>query len=220
MKHRDHGPAFFSYGFRPFFLGAAIFCGLAVPAWVLIVSGTGNASFLYAPREWHVHEMLFGFLPAVITGFLLTAMPNWTGRSPVKGRPLMLLWALWLAGRVGVALPWPTPLVSAIVDGAFLVILAGMVWRTMAVSKFWGLAPMGTLISLYAAANVLFHLLALGGAETDLPQRMALAVVMMLLAFIGGRVVPNFTRNFVVQERMTERPAVFSGLIESRALRH
>jgi uncharacterized protein involved in response to NO len=204
-----HGPAFFSYGFRPFFLGAAVFCGLAVPFWVLIFSGTGNASFLYPPREWHVHEMLFGFLPAVITGFLLTAIPNWTGRAPVKGTPLMLLWALWLAGRLGMALPFASPL-SAVVDGAFLVVVAGMVWRIMAASKFWGLAPMGTMVSLYAAANILFHSLALGGAETDLPERMALAVVMMLLAFIGGRVTPNFTRNFVVQERMTERPAPFS----------
>lgn len=206
----SHGPAFFSYGFRPFFLGAAIFCGLAVPAWVLIVSGTGNAAFLYAPRDWHVHEMLFGFLPSVITGFLLTAIPNWTGRPPVKGTPLVLLWALWLGGRLAVALPWFTPLVSAVVDGAFLVVVAGMVWRTMAVTGYWGLAPMGTLVSLYAGANILFHVLALRGAETDLPERMALAVVMLLLAFIGGRVTPNFTRNFVVQERMTERPAPFS----------
>jgi len=204
------GPALFSYGFRSFFLGAAIFCGLAVPAWVLIFSGAGNAAFLYAPRDWHVHEMLFGFLPAVITGFLLTAIPNWTGRSPVKGMPLMLLWALWLGGRLVMAMPWLTPLVSAIVDGAFLVVLVGMVWREMAGSGNWGLAPMGTLISLYAGANMLFHVLALRGAETDLPERMALAVVIMLLTFIGGRVTPNFTRNFVVQERMTERPAPFS----------
>lgn len=206
----SQGSALFSYGFRPFFLGAAIFCGLAVPAWVLIFSGAGNSAFLYPPRDWHVHEMLFGFLPSVITGFLLTAIPNWTGRSPVRGTPLVLLWALWLGGRLGMALPWFTPLVSAVVDGAFLVVVAGMVWRTMAVSKFWGLAPMGTLVSLYAGANILFHVLALRGAETDLPVRMALAVVMMLLAFIGGRVTPNFTRNFVVQEHMTERPAPFS----------
>jgi uncharacterized protein involved in response to NO len=206
----DQGPALFSYGFRPFFLGAAIFCGLAVPAWVLIAAGAGGAAFLYPPRDWHVHEMLFGFLPAVITGFLLTAIPNWTGRAPVKGRPLMLLWALWLGGRLVVARPWLAPPVSAVVDGAFLVVVAGMVWQTMAASKFWGLAPMGTMISLYAGANILFHVLALRGAETDLPERMALAVVMLLLAFIGGRVTPNFTRNFVVQERMTERPAPFS----------
>src|SRR6476661_7403479 len=121
-KSSDHGPAFFSYGFRPFFLGAAIFSGVAVPVWILKFAGGGDSGFLYAPRDWHVHEMLFGFLPAVITGFLLTAIPNWTERSPVRGIPLMLLLTLWLAGRVVIAMPWSTPLVSAIVDGAFLVV--------------------------------------------------------------------------------------------------
>ncbi len=205
-----HGPAFFSYGFRPFFLGAAIFCGLAVPAWILIRAGAGNSAFLYAPRDWHVHEMLFGFLPAVITGFLLTAIPNWTERPPVRGMPLMLLLTLWLAGRLVIAMPWPTPLVPAIVDGAFLVVVAGIVWREMVAGRNWSLAPMGGLISLYAGANILFHVLALGGAKTDLPERMALALVMVLLALIGGRVTPNFTRNFMVHEGMTERPASFS----------
>ncbi|HET6679033.1 MAG TPA: NnrS family protein, partial [Nitrospira sp.] len=75
-----NGHAFFSYGFRPFFLGAAVFAGAAVPLWILILAGAIGSGFLYAPREWHVHEMLFGFLPAVMTGFLLTAIPNWTGR--------------------------------------------------------------------------------------------------------------------------------------------
>src|SRR5574340_1324855 len=91
--------AFFSYGFRPFFLGAALFAGLAVPAWILILAGAGDSALLSAARDWHVHEMVFGFLPAVITGFLLTAVPNWTDRPPIKGRELMFLFALWLAGR-------------------------------------------------------------------------------------------------------------------------
>ena len=94
------GPAFFSFGFRPFFLGAALFAGVAVPAWIVIFAGLVGSHFLYAPREWHVHEMLFGFLPAVMTGFLLTAMPNWSGRTPLRGVPLALLWVLWLAGRL------------------------------------------------------------------------------------------------------------------------
>ncbi|MBL8072135.1 MAG: NnrS family protein, partial [Nitrospira sp.] len=71
---------FFSYGFRPFFLGAALFAGVAIPVWILILAGTGNPVLLSAARDWHVHEMLFGFLPAVIAGFLLTAVPNWTDR--------------------------------------------------------------------------------------------------------------------------------------------
>ncbi|MEP6888308.1 MAG: NnrS family protein [Nitrospirales bacterium] len=209
-KPSYHGPAFFSYGFRPFFLGAAIFSGVEVPAWILLFVGGGDPAFLYAPRDWHVHEMLFGFLPAVITGFLLTAIPNWTERAPVRGMPLMLVWTLWLAGRLVIAMPWFTPLVSAIVDGAFLVVVAAIVWREIAASGSWSLGPMGGLISLYAGANILFHALALRGAATDLPERTALALVMVLLALIGGRVTPNLTRNFMVQEGMTKHPAPFS----------
>ena len=78
------GLAFFSYGFRPFFLGAAMFAGVAVPVWILTLAGGGDSNFLYPARDWHVHEMVFGFLPAVITGFLLTAIPNWTDRPPIE----------------------------------------------------------------------------------------------------------------------------------------
>ena len=204
------GPPLFSYGFRPFFLGAALFSGIAVPAWILILAGESDVAFHYAPRDWHVHEMVFGFLPAVITGFLLTAIPNWTERPPVRGTPLMLLFTLWLAGRLAIAIPWITPLVPAIVDGAFLVVVAGIVWREIAAGEAWDRVPMGGLISLYAAANILFHVLFLSGAATDLPERMALAFVMVLLALIGGRITPSFTHDFLADQGMTEQPAPFS----------
>src|SRR6476620_4447190 len=113
------GPAVFSYGFRPFFLGAALFAGVVIPVWILVFAGLGHSGFLYPARDWHVHEMVFGFLPAVITGFLLTAIPNWTGRVPLRGKALMSLWLLWLAGQLLLAWPWFGPLVSAAVDGAF-----------------------------------------------------------------------------------------------------
>ena len=209
-KPSYQGPAFLSYGFRPFFLCAALFAGVAVPAWVLILSGTSDSSLLSAARDWHVHEMLFGFLPAVITGFLLTAIPNWTERPPLRGTPLLLLVTLWLAGRLAIAMPWPTPLLSAVVDGAFLVLLAVIVWREIATGKAWDRSPIGVLISLYAGANILFHLLALSGAETNLPERMALSLMMMLLALIGGRVTPSFTSDYMTQQGMPEQPPPFS----------
>ena len=190
------GPAVFSYGFRPFFLGAALFAGVAVPVWILVLAGVGESTFLYPARDWHVHEMVFGFLPAVITGFLLTAIPNWTDRPPIRGHELMLLVTLWLAGRLLIAMPWFTPLVSAIVDVGFLVAVAGLVWREIATTKSWDRAPMGVLVSLLAGTNILFHVLNLSGKETDLPERMALAMVMMLLALIGGRVTPILPVNF------------------------
>ena len=204
------GPAFFSYGFRPFFLGAALFAGVAVPAWILLLTGFGDSEFFSVAREWHVHEMIFGFLPAVITGFLLTAIPNWTDRAPIRGNELMLLCALWLAGRLAMAIPFLAPLLSAVIDGAFLVVVAGLVWREIAAGKSWPHALIGGLISLYAGANILFHVLALSGAATEFPERMALGLDMVLLVLIGGRVIPNFTRDFLAGQGMTEQPAPFS----------
>jgi uncharacterized protein involved in response to NO len=207
-----HGPAFLSYGFRPFFLCTALFAGVAVPLWTVLLIGGGDAQFLYAPREWHVHEMLFGFLPAVITGFLLTAIPNWTERPPLRGTPLFLLMIVWLFGRLAIAMPSAVPLASAVVDATFLVVLAAFVWREIAAAKAWDRAPIGMIISLYAAANILFHVLALRGLETDLPERMPLSLMMMLLALIGGRITPTFTGNYLDQKKIPEQPAPFSRL--------
>ena len=204
------GPAFFSYGFRPLFLGAALFAGVAVPAWILLLTGAGDSAFYSAARQWHIHEMVFGFLPAVITGFMLTAIPNWMDRAPIRGRELMLLCALWLAGRLVMAIPFLTPLLSACVDAAFLIAVAGLVWREIVAAKSWGHAPIGGLISLIAGANIFFHVRAVSGAEMDLPSRMALGLVMVLLSLIGGRIIPNFTRDFLDGQGMTEQPAPFS----------
>lgn len=204
------GPAFFSYGFRPFFLGAALFAGVAIPAWILVLAGAGESTFLYPARDWHVHEMVFGFLPAVITGFLLTAIPNWTDRPPIRGHELILLSSLWLAGRVLIAVPWFTPLVSAIVDVGFLVAVAGLIWREIVVSKNWDRAPIGVLVSLLAGANILFHAQILWGVETDRPERIAIAMVMMLLTLIGGRLIPTFTGELLENSGRAERPATFS----------
>ena len=202
--------AFFSYGFRPFFLGAAVFAGVALPIWAMILAGANNTNFLYVPREWHVHEMIFGFLPAVIAGFLFTAMPNWTDRPPIMGLPLMGLWMLWLAGRLVIAIPWPPPFVCAIIDVAFLITLAIIVWREIAIGNAWDRSPIGVLISLYAIANLLFHVRALSDAATDLPQRMALSVIIMLLALIGGRVIPSFTLDYLSECGISRQPPSFS----------
>lgn len=204
------GPALFSYGFRPFFLGASLFAGLAIPIWVAAFAGADSPAFAFPPRDWHVHEMVFGFLPAVITGFLLTAIPNWTDRPPIRGVELMALFALWLAGRLLIALPWVPSFLTAAVDAAFLVSVAGLVWREIAAGQSWSHAPVGGLITLYAGANVLFHALALSGAATDVSERMALSLLMLLLTVIGGRVAPAFTGEFLLDRGRTEQIPSFS----------
>lgn len=204
------GPAFFSFGFRPFFLGAALFAGVAVPAWILIFAGVIGSNFLYAPREWHIHEMLFGFLPAVMTGFLLTAIPNWTGRTPLRGLPLVSLWVLWLAGRLVVATPGPLPLIAAVIDASFLIVLAAIIWREIAASGSWARSPIVVLITLYAMSNILFHVWGLRGMATDVPERVALSVIFLLLTIVGGRVTPAFTGEFAAEQHISARPAPFS----------
>src|SRR5215831_16491762 len=123
---RDYeGPALFSYGFRPFFLLSAIYAGLAIPLWLGVFQGELDLPTAFAPRDWHVHEMLFGFVAAVVGGFLLTAVPNWTGRLPLQGAPLAALLASWLAGRIAVLLSasigWA---LACAFDAAFLALLA------------------------------------------------------------------------------------------------
>ena len=115
------GPALFSYGFRPFFLGGAIWSVACIVLWIPQFTGELALRTAFAPLDWHIHEMLYGYVAAVVAGFLLTAIPNWTGRLPIAGVPLMGLAALWLAGRlailfsgfVGIAL-------AAVVDIAFV----------------------------------------------------------------------------------------------------
>jgi uncharacterized protein involved in response to NO len=191
-------------------MSAGLFAGVAIPVWVLMITGAENMELYYPPRDWHVHEMVFGFLPCVITGFLLTAIPNWTERPPIRGLPLMLLLTLWLAGRVVIALPWFPSFVVAVVDGAFLVVVAGIVWREILAGKAWDRLPMGILISLYAGANLLFHVLFLNHGATDLAERMALTLIMVLLALIGGKITPSFTEDFLVEEGVTKQPVLFS----------
>lgn len=200
--------AFFSYGFRPFFFSAAVWAALAVPLWAWsFLAGSGFATH----RDWHVHEMLFGFLGAVIAGFLTTAIPNWTGRTPVRGAALAGLWGLWLAGRVAMLAAYWLGSVAAVIDAAFFVALAGLAWREVLLSRNWRNAPVCLLVTLLALANVLFHL---DGAHwgTGIGARAALGVSAVLLALIGGRIVPSFTRNWLAARGAASSPAPFGGL--------
>ncbi len=123
------GSTLFSFGFRPFFLFGAAWAGLAVPVWALVYI-RGGGTVLGAPgRDWHVHEMLFGYLVAVIAGFLLTAVPNWTGRPPITGRPLIALFGLWTAGRVAMLLQRRLGAAAVAIDVMFLVVFAAVIWR-------------------------------------------------------------------------------------------
>jgi len=204
------GPALFSFGFRPFFLAACAWPAASVPLWVLAYLGV--APFAGAiTRDWHVHEMLFGYLAGVMAGFLLTAVPNWTGRLPVMGAPLAALVTLWAAGRAAMLIA-PESLWGAVVDSAFLVAFAGVVWREVLAGRNWRNLPVCGLVTLLALANVGIHLRPVLPGLAATSERLALGVPIVLIALIGGRVTPSFTRNWLMQQRIAALPAAASGL--------
>lgn len=208
---RDYlGPALLSYGFRPFFLLGAIYAGLAVAAWLPIFNGELALSTAFGPIDWHVHEMLYGFLPAVVTGFLLTAIPNWTGRLPIQGAPLLLLVLLWLAGRLAVtfsaAIGW---LPATIVDVSFLVLVVAAAAREIVAGQNWRNLRVLAMVTLLLAGNITFHLEAHVNGSADYAARIGIAAIVLLIAVIGGRIVPSFTRNWLVRENPGRLPAPF-----------
>ncbi len=191
-------PAWAAKGFRPFFLLSGAFAAAIVPLWLLVLSGIVRADAHFDPISWHAHEMIFGFAVAVIAGFLLTAAANWTGRETAVGRPLMLLSALWLAGRVallaGPAVPRP---VVAAIDLAFLPALAFAVGRPIVATRNTRNYPvLGVLAALWLA-DLAMHLDALGLAA-GWRRRGSLAavdLVTLLILFMAARIFPMFTRN-------------------------
>lgn len=196
------GPALFSLGFRPFFLFAALWAGLGVPLWIAAYAGwLQGAPF---GQDWHVHEMLFGYLGGVIAGFLLTAVPNWTGRLPVAGAGLAALFALWAAGRIAMLLAAELGLAAALIDAAFLFVLTAIIAREVIAGGNSRNLPVCALVAILACANALFHL---GGESAHLGEHIALAGIAMLVALIGGRIVPSFTRNWMAKRRLHPEPA-------------
>jgi uncharacterized protein involved in response to NO len=211
------GPALFSFGFRPFFLFGTAWAGLAAPLWAAIYLGGGGLVLGAPGRDWHVHEMLFGYLSAVIAGFLLTAVPNWTGRLPVTGRPLALLFGLWAAGRAAMLAQAWLGGGAAAVDSAFLAAFAAVIWREVLAGRNWRNLPVCALVTLFAAANIGFHLRGVSPALADLCERIALAAPATLITLIGGRIIPSFTRNWLAQRKPALEPAPF-GLFDKVVL--
>lgn len=206
------GPALFSFGFRPFFLFGAIWSAAVVPLWLFSYFHGGSAALT---REWHIHEMIFGFLGAVMAGFLTTAVPNWTGRMPVIGAPLGGLVALWALGRAAMLYQGVLGAAAAAIDSLFLLAFAAVVWREVLAGRNWRNLPVCGLVTLFAFGNVAFHLPAV--LTDDLGVRLALGAASALIALIGGRIVPSFTRNWMSSRSIAPQPSPF-GSVDRLAL--
>lgn len=209
-----------SRGFRPFFLGAALWAAIALILWLAMLTTGLALPSRFGPLEWHIHEMLFGFVLAAVAGFLLTAIPEWTGRAPVSGTQLGLLWGLWLLGRVDTLFCAFIPLWLAIaVDMAFPAALAAVVTREIIASGQRANRPIVVPIIVLMLAQLLMDL----GSEAGVGNlsaygwRLGLAAILILISVIGGRLVPAFTRNWLMR-RGQERVPPAAALIDRAAL--
>lgn len=206
-------PAVLRKGFRPFFLAAAAFAMAMVPVWVASFVWGGTPSPYFAPMYWHAHEMLFGFVQAVLAGFLLTATSNWTGRETLVGYRLGLVTLVWLLPRLLWLLPLSGPTwrgLATLVDLGFAPLIAVAIARPMlATRSFRNLGFALVWLGLFAA-NLLMHL----GAWNLLPNgavlgsRLGLNLTLLAIVVVSGRVVPMFTKNATRNPRIRSLPAL------------
>lgn len=191
--------AILALGFRPFYLLAATGSALAILAWVLMLSGRLPAPAAHPGVEWHAHEMVFGFALAVIAGFLLTAVRAWTGLPTPTGAWLAALAALWIAGRVAAWIG--SPIVAASVDGAFAFAVAFAIGRVLVIAGNRRNYFVIAMLCAMGALNLAFHF----GAGLA-AVKAALYLVLVLVAVMGGRVIPSFTQNALPRVQVLRRP--------------
>lgn len=214
--------ALFSYGFRPFFLGASTYAMLLMPAWIawIISSHAGGGAWLAVPGgpfAWHAHELVFGFACAAIAGFLLTAVPNWTGALPISGTPLVSLFALWLAGRFAMTFSPVLPQVLvASLDLAFLPCVGAVAARQLFARPAARNLVFLVLLAVMTAANAHYHAATSGLSQSDPLEgpRAALLVVAVMICIIGGRIVPAFTHNWLHLNRPDAKRPVRSAWLD------
>jgi len=201
----------FSYGFRLFFLGAALWAFLAMILWIALLTGTLTFAENYGLVAWHSHEFLFGYVSAALTGFLLTAIPNWTGRLPLKGGGLIALWLLWLAGRMGMLVADRIGNVAAaVLDGLYLYVVAAVILREIIAGGNWRNLKVALLVTLFAVANSIFHFEVLWQGSPAYGIRIATTTIVVLISIIGGRITPSFTTNWLRRQGVAKLPVPFN----------
>ncbi len=189
----------FASPFRPFFLAGAIWAALVI-AVSLIFPGTAGLPTAMAPANWHAHEMLYGYVSAIVGGFLLTAVPNWTGRPPLARPALIALFVLWIAGRLALAASsfrgWP---ISAAIDLAFLPSVAAVGLCDVIATRTWRDLVVFAAVGVLLAGNLVFTAEAAHGAAVGLGVRIGLSATIFMIIVIGGRAVPGYTRAFLLE---------------------
>ncbi len=201
----------FSHGFRPFFLGGALWAAATMLLWIAMLTGRIAFETPYGAVPWHAHELLFGYGTAVVAGFLLTAIPNWTGRPPIRGPALCILFAVWVSGRLAILAAGVVGLAAAaIVDSLFLLGLSAVVLREIVAGRNRRNLKVAMVVLLFCLTNIAFHLeLFLNGYPFH-ATRAAVSVLVILIMLIGGRIIPGFTKNWLAGQGGWALPTPFN----------
>ena len=190
--------------YRLFFPAAGLLAGIAIPLWLVLYMGA--ADLVADPLTWHQHEMLWGYLPAALAGFLFTAIPNWTRRPPLAPVPLGALFTLWLLARILMFFA-PEALVSQLIAVAFLPTVALLALRELLASDNRRNFVVAVMVMLLAASQAVFL-----WVEAELGLTMGFALAFVLMAQIGGRVTPAFSRNWLKAHGIAALPPSFNPL--------
>lgn len=200
-------------GFRPFFLLAGFWAIAAIGLWIPSFLGMVTLPSAFAPMTWHLHEAIYGFAVAAVAGFLLTAVPNWTGRLPIAGPGLAALALLWIAGRIFCLFSaWIGWQAAMLIDLSFLCLFFLVITREVIAGKNWRNIPPCIAIAVLALGNAAVHLEErVEWIDHGLGGRIGLAVLLLLITLIGGRIIPSFTRNWLAKRQEKSFPVPFNG---------
>jgi len=200
----------FALGFRPFFLCAGVAAVVLMVIWLLGYTKRDPLLTYYGSSGWHAHEMLFGYVAAVVAGFLLTAVRNWTKIETMRGMPLAALTLLWLAGRILPLLAFVPPWMVALVDLAFMPVLAIVLAVPLVRAKQNRNLFVVVLLGILTVANVLVHSEWLGYAvgTARLGEVLAIYTLVLLITVIAGRVIPFFIASAIPAAKLRSRRAV------------
>ena len=197
----NKGFALFALGFRPFFLVAGLSGLLLILLWLMVLKGNITSRSYYPDIFWHSHEMLFGYVAAVVAGFLLTAVRNWTGIQTLRQTPLALLVLLWLLGRLAAFAIFELPeWLIALIDMSFLPAVAVSIALPLRAKSQKSNYIFPALLLLMAIANLLTHMQYLGfsAQSASMGINLMLYLIITLIMVMGGRVIPFFTERGVM----------------------
>tara|TARA_R110002167_G_scaffold61728_5_gene174393 strand:+ start:34443 stop:35648 length:1206 start_codon:yes stop_codon:yes gene_type:complete len=209
LKKEQQITPLFRLGFRPFFLAGALFSVIAIFLWIMLYRGALDIQPLGGGYWWHIHEMIFGFGCAIIAGFLLTAVQNWTGLPGVKGKLLAALFLLWLLGRVSLLLPNIFgPALSTVIDLAFLPCVAFILAKPILAIKQYRNLFFVPLLTIFTLANAEMHasIYYPASISTQYAGYAGVMLITLLISVMVGRVVPMFTANGTKTTKTTPLP--------------